>query len=390
MRVDWYDELRVRHYLVMNELLEAARDVASLLDAEGARAEADNLPMTDKAVEACHAAGLYGTMVPRDVGGSEYGIADSLDVFSEIARADGSAGWVVMAASTAACYFGAYCPEVFAAKMFEGDRVPIVAGQFAPNGIAIPTEDFSAYQINGKYNFGSGINNAQWVGCGSFTQPPDGVDVDYVFAVVPNDEVVITGNWDVMGLRSTASYDYTIDSLVPVEQTFSFGGFTRHRGGSMYDLGVLCLTEVGHAGWCMGVIRRAIDEAAAVAIECRRMAGTGTVADDPRFQYDLAMAESTLRSAEGWIRAAFGRAEQRVLAGDPADPVAESEARQATTYLHQQGIRALQDLYLHLGTKVLRDSAFQRCYRDLHAGSQHAMVSPRHTFEFAERILGKL
>ena len=30
---------------------------------------------------------------------------------------------------------------------------------------------------------------------------------------------------------------------------------------------------------------------------------------------------------------------------------------------------------------------FQRCFRDLHAGSQHAMVSPMHTYEFAGRLL---
>ncbi len=373
----------------MTELLDAARDLAPVLDAEGSRAEAENLPMTDKAVEACHAAGLYGTMIPRDVGGAEYCIADSLDVFSELARADGSTGWVVMAASSAACYFGSYCPEEFTDVMFSGQRVPIVAGQFAPNGIAVPSADGGAYQINGDYSFGSGINNAEWVGCGSFTQPPDGADADYIFAVVPKGEVAVTGNWDVLGLRSTASYDYTIDSVVPAERTFSFGGFTRHRGGPMYDLGVLCLTEVGHAGWCMGVMRRAIDEAAALAGR-RRMTGSSELSDDPRFQYDLAMAESVLRSGEGWIRDAFERAEQRVLAGKPADPVIEGEARQATTFLHQQGIRALQALYLHIGTAALRDSPFQRCYRDLHAGSQHAMVSPRHTFEFAERMLGKL
>ena len=79
--------------------------------------------------------------------------------------------------------------------------------------------------------------------------------------MVPKDEATVTGNWDVLGLRATASYDYTIDSTVPLDRTFSFGGFTRHRGGPMYDLGVLCLTEVGHAGWVLGVLRRAVDAA---------------------------------------------------------------------------------------------------------------------------------
>ncbi|MEM8708280.1 MAG: acyl-CoA dehydrogenase family protein, partial [Actinomycetota bacterium] len=268
---------------------------------------------------------------------------------------------------------------------FGGDQVPLVAGQFAPNGVAVPGDD--GYAITGSYNFGSGIEHADWVGCGSFTQPPDGSPGDYMFAVVPKAEAEISGNWDVLGLRATASYDYSIDSTVPADRTFSFGGHTRHRGGPMYDLGVLCLTVVGHAGWVLGVLRRAIDEAAHIARTKKRMTGKTTLADDPRFQYDLAMAESTMRSGELWIRDAFGRAEAHALAGGGIDPDLDNDVRQSTTFLTQRACRVVQDLYLHIGTTALRDGPFQRCFRDLHAGSQHAMVSPAHTHEFAGRLL---
>ena len=133
----------------------------------------------------------------------------------------------------------------------------------------------------------------------------------------------------------------------------------------------------------------AIDEAALIARSKQRMTGKTTLADDPRFQYDLAMAESTLQSGELWIRDAFHRAEQSVLNGTGPDPDADSDARQATTFLTQRACRVVQDLYLHIGTTALRDGPFQRCFRDLHAGSQHAMVSPMHTYEFAGRLLAE-
>ncbi|NDH23896.1 MAG: hypothetical protein EBY49_08100, partial [Actinobacteria bacterium] len=244
----------------MTALLDAARDLFETLDAEAAIAEEAGTPMTDRAVALCRDAGLYGTMITRDAGGAELTIGESLDVFKELARADGSTGWVVMASSTAAAYFSAFCPDSFVQQAFGDGPSPLVAGQFAPNGVAVPDGD--TYAITGSYNFGSGIEHADWVGCGSFTAPTDGTPADYMFAVVPKEEANITGNWDVLGLRATASYDYSIDSTVPADRTFSFGGHTRHRGGPMYDLGVLCLTEVGHAGWVLGVLRRAIDEAA--------------------------------------------------------------------------------------------------------------------------------
>ncbi len=368
----------------MTHLLDAARDLRATLDSEGAKAEAEDSHMTDEAVRLCQEAGFYGAIVAKDVGGAELGSADSLDVFTELARADGSIGWVVMAGSTAAAYFSSYCPDSFTDVMF-ADGVPIVAGQFAPNGTAVPGE--GGFHITGNYSFGSGLHHADWAGCGSFTAPEEG-DADYIFAVVPKEEADVIGNWNVMGLRSTASYDYTIDSMVPDDRTFSMFGFTRYRGGPQFDLGILFLTEIGHAGWALGVMRRAIDEAAGIARTKQRMTGKSTLAEDPRFQYDLAEAESLFRAGDGWIRSSFAKAEQSAINGNP-DAAATGEALQATTWFTQQATTAIQTLYRHIGTTALRDGGFQRCFRDIHAGSQHAMVSPAHTFALADKILAE-
>ena len=124
----------------MTELLDAARDLRTTLDAEGAEAEAEGAPMTDEAVKLCREAGLYGTLVPKDVGGAELTFNQSLDVFTELARADGSIGWVVMASNTSASFFGSWSPASFSDVMF-ADGVPLVAGQFAPVGTAVPGPD---------------------------------------------------------------------------------------------------------------------------------------------------------------------------------------------------------------------------------------------------------
>ena len=366
----------------MTELLDAARDLRTTLDAEGAKAEAEGTHMTDEAVKLCREAGLYGTLIPKEVGGAELSFGESLDVFTELARADGSIGWVVMASNTAACYFGSWSPASFSDVMF-ADGVPLVAGQFAPNGTAVPCPD--GYHITGNYSFGSGLQHAEWAGCGSFSAPTEG-DPEFLLAVVPIAEADIGGNWHVMGLRSTASYDYKIDSIVPEDRTLSFFGFTKYRGGPTYNLGVLCITEVGHAGWVLGVTRRAIDEATALAKTKQRMTGKSTLAEDPRFQYDLAEAESLFRAGDLWIREAFAKAERSAL-NDNIDQAAIGEALQATAWFTQQSTQVIQTLYRHIGTTALRDGGFQRCFRDIHAGSQHAMVSPTHFYAFAESMI---
>ncbi|WP_455429579.1 hypothetical protein, partial [Neorhodopirellula lusitana] len=84
--------------------------------------------------------------------------------------------------------------------------------------------------------------------------------------IFPVADAQVTGNWDVMGLTSTASYDYTVaDVEVPANATFNLFDVTRHRGGPMYELGVMGLTAAGHAGFAVGVVRRALDELGSIA-----------------------------------------------------------------------------------------------------------------------------
>jgi alkylation response protein AidB-like acyl-CoA dehydrogenase len=99
-------------------------------------------------VDALVAANLQGVSVPRAVGGAELSLADSIDVFAEIAWADGSVGWSLMASASAACFFGAWGGDGLVEKMF-ADHVPLRAGQFAPNGTAV--RDGDEWVINGDY-----------------------------------------------------------------------------------------------------------------------------------------------------------------------------------------------------------------------------------------------
>jgi alkylation response protein AidB-like acyl-CoA dehydrogenase len=367
-----------------HDLLSRARDLRRQLDANGAKAEAANSAISDESVALMQEAGLYGAMIPEAAGGSELSISELLDLFAEVSYADGSTGWCLMANTAAASYFAAWCPDSFVDEAFGGDRTPIVAGQFAPNGTAVPVD--GGYEIAGDFSFGSGIAHADWVGTGSFTVPPEGEDAEYRLALVPVDEAQVKGNWDVLGLRSTWSLDYRVDSTVPADRTFEFFAPTRYRGGPMYDLGVICLTEVGHAGWAFGVVRRALEEVTTLARGHQRMTGKSTLGDDPRFQYELGVLESRFRAAETWTRAAFERCERSAIDGAP-DEKAILEARQATAFVTQEGTRIIEALYNNAGTAALRDGPIQRCFRDIHAGSQHAMVSPMQTYDFVGDVL---
>ncbi len=343
--------------------------------------------MPPETVHALRQAGLFGAMTPRELGGAELPLLDAIDVFAEVARADGSAGWCLMAGASAVGYFGAYGGDEFVQKMFS-DGVPLVAGQFAPNGSGTP--DAGGFRVSGNYQFGSGVHYAEWVGAGFLVKPPDGSDSPprYLFGIVPADAVELRGNWNVLGLGATASWDYALhDALVPDGASFLFAAPTRHRGGRVYELGVIAQTAAGHAGFAEGVTRRALDELTALSRTKVRMGSGAFLREDPRFLEALGTLESRFRSASAWMRETFRRIERTVLETGCLDPAENNAVRQSTVHITQEGAEIVRRAYLLAGTTALRDGPLQRCFRDIHAGSQHFFASPSSTLDYARDLL---
>jgi alkylation response protein AidB-like acyl-CoA dehydrogenase len=365
--------------------LTAARDLRSSIDANAQRA--GNQPVPKETIDGLRQADLFGVMTPREVGGSELALLDVLDVFEEVARADGSAGWCLMAAASAVGYFGAYGGDDFVDGLF-ADGIPLVAGQFAPNGTAV--RESGGYRITGRYQFGSGLHYAEWVGAGFLVPPPDGSDAaaEYRFAIVPRDQVELRGNWDVLGLQSTASFDYAIDGvLAPEQASFLFAAPTRRRGGPIFELGVMVLTAAGHTGFALGLARRALDELMAVAKTKVRMGAGSFLKDSERFLVSLGELESRFRSCRSWARQSFEKAEETAIRTLRVDPAEATGVRQATVHATTEAVAIIHQAYLLAGTTALRAGPLERCFRDIHAASQHFFASPASTLEFGRTLM---
>jgi alkylation response protein AidB-like acyl-CoA dehydrogenase len=370
----------------MTSMLDAACDLRATIDAN-ARAAGDSTTLPLATVDAMVAANLQGALAPREVGGAELPLAEAVDVFAELAWADGSAGWSLMASASAACFFGAWGGDSLVEKMF-AEHVPLCAGQFAPNGTAVRSGD--EWLINGDYQFGSNIDAAEWVGAGVMTEPPDGSDEqpDMLFAIFPATEVERRGNWDVLGLRATASEDYAVrDVRVPDAATFRFFAPVRHRGGPVYELGVLGLTTVGHAGFALGVVRRAVEELVDVARTKHRMGASTPLRDSERFLHALGTLECRARANETLVRSEFEAAQRHVEETCAPDPALVNRLRAVTVHITQDGADIVRQCYLLAGTTALRRGPLERCFRDIHAGSQHFFASPAGPIELGRDLV---
>lgn len=367
--------------------MSAALQATALFDelaALGAAAP-DGGSFSPAAIDRIVDAGLHGVSVPKAVGGSELPVLECIDVWAELARADGSIGWVAFAMDTALAYFGAYLPDDGADELF-GTGLPYIAGQFAPNGTA--TADGDDWILDGSYQFGSGIELAQLAGAGFLATPAGGGDPAYLFGCFPVEQAQMQGNWDVLGLRATRSVDYTATGVrVPATHTFDFFAPVVHRGGPLARFGVLPLTAVGHAAWALGVTRRALDELL-VAAGRTRMGAASAIGDSDHGLITIARLESRYRAGRAWVREVSEQAEAECAeTGEFLSAPTADLVRQACVHVNQEGARIAQEAYLLAGTSALRDGALQRCFRDLHAGAQHFFASNAASLDFARGLL---
>jgi alkylation response protein AidB-like acyl-CoA dehydrogenase len=377
-------------------LVERARALRPLIEAEAAQAEAATTT-SNRVVEALAAAELFWILVPRVLGGGECGVVDALGVFEALAYADGSTGWSAMANASTSCFAAIYTGDEAAKAMFEPGNLGIHAGMLGPVGRARQSD--AGFVVSGKYQFGSGCAHATWIGAGTVETAADGSPITLdsglpAFRVVflRRDQVEFRGNWDVMGLVGTGSYDYAVDDqFVAHEFSFSLLDATPQRGGPSYNIGLFGLVASGHAGFALGVGRRALDEVLELAATKQRMGQFATVVSEQLFQHDFAMHDAATRAARAYVFDVFGEAAAVAIGGSEPSLVQQQRMRQATTYATRVAADAARFAYTWAGTNALRNgSVLQRCFRDIHAGTQHIYVDNNTLTSYTQVLAAEL
>ena len=96
-----------------------------------------------------------------------------------------------------------------------------------------------------------------------------------------------------------------------------------------------------------------------------------------------------LRSAtRAFVFESFAAVQDVLDAGDDPTLVQRQRLRQATTYATRVATDAVRFAYTAAGTDALRPSVLQRCFRDLHAATQHLVVDNNTLTETTRVLLG--
>ena len=367
-----------------------AQELTALVSAEADEAERLH-HMTDKVVHAFQEAGLYRMLLPRELDGAELSLSEAMQVVETIARADGSTGWCLMVGNIESGTGGAYLSDLGVERVFAQGSDIVIAGQGIPRGVARSVE--GGYQIQGDWSYASGIYHAAFIHTGCVLMQDDkpvlndaGVP-EVLICHVPREEIEIKENWDVIGLCGTGSFDYSItDLFVPEEMTHSMGISEPQRGGNQYTIGLTGFTAWGHTTFALGVGRHALDEVAVLARSKKNV--FGRMCEGPSFQERYARAEAMYRSVRAFCYSAWDDLSATLASGGQASLEQIALVRLAMRYLHEVVSDVCTFAHKAGGGVSLRGGALQRCYRDIHAATQHILLSDQIVQDCGKVLMG--
>ncbi len=376
------------------ERMQAAMSLIPLIEAEADEAERIN-HLTDKTVSALREQGFFHLLLPRELGGPQLSYVDAMEITELMAWADGSAGWYVMVAGAIAASMGAYLPDEGAKEVYGSNPFTMAAGQGVPRGQATRVD--GGYRIRGPWSYGSTIYHADFAHCGCMIMEngkpklrPNG-EIDAIVCHFPTSEIDLNGNWNTLGLIGTGSFDYDLKNgelFVPDHMWYPFVGVPPSRGGMQYSIGIVGFTSWCHTSWALGVARRALDEVAALAPS--KASVFGVLGDGAAFKQEFAKAESKYRGARALVYDVWGEIEETLQKGDEVDVQQIALARMAMRYIHDVGSEVTNFAYRYGGGVSLRPSVLQRAYRDMHAGTQHVLLSDQIYQECSRVLLGMI
>ena len=360
-------------------LLQKARAVAPILrERAAATNKARRVP--GETIQDFWDAGLWYSLKPKKFGGPEIRPDIALMVASELARGDGSAGWI-WAVFTIHDLLIALWPEEFQQEYWAKNTLS--ASSFAPMGKATPAS--GGYRISGKWTFCSGVDNADWLLLGVFFGPPSGgspmPDIRYV--MIPQREVKVIDDWFVFGLRGTGSKSVAVDDVfVPSHRILGLAEMVQGTtpGSLVHDLPlykapVWSLIPFTISSPANGMARGGLD---AFIDDMKVREGSydhSPLAKKPGIQLTVAEASAMIDAADLLYRRSFCETIDKIMGHEPISIEHRARSRRDQGFSVMMAKQAAEKLFsATAGRGLYEGNHVQRAYADLQALQGHIVA----------------
>jgi indole-3-acetate monooxygenase len=336
-------------------------------------------------------AGIYQMYLPRSMGGPETPPLTAFRVVEELSKADGSVGWCAMIATALSMNAGRLSAEV--GRELAGSPADYRgAGSARAGGRAWPVE--GGYRVKGRWNFASGIQNANWLYCTCVMMDGDtprqtASGAPVLRAVwVPRAEVTIVDTWSVMGMRGTGSQDFTVDDVfVPAARSCLSDDPPCETGPLFNQRAWYVHVWTPSAANALGIARGAIDSLAEIAATEASTLSAHLLRDRPMVQARIGEAEAIVNAARAYVFDAVGRLWDTLCAGKTPSDQEIAQGRLALVHAMHEAVRAVDKVFHAAGTNAIYTRMpLERAFRDVHVAVQHGAALPSY-FESAGKVL---
>ena len=352
--------------------------------------------MTDDVVDALRKSGIYTMLFPKAVGGAELPPFDAMQIVERLSYAHASAGWCTVVNNMEGMTMAIYIEDPGIAEVFRNGADITIAGNGVPRGFARPVD--GGYMISGHWAYGSAITHAEWIHTGCFVTDASGKEMliqpngqpKVVITHHPRSTIKLLGNWDVLGLRATGSFDYELaegpELFVPGYRTYDFDIGAPRRGGIQGMLGLAGWSAWAHSSWAIGVGRRILDELIKVIVQ--RTDAFGKSSDSASFKFQFAQAEGRFRAAHALVYQTWRGVSETCARGET--PSLDQMTMIKLSLRHIHDVISEVSTFAHRAARgaSLRNTTMQRFYRDIHSGTQHILMSDQIVEEVGRALLG--
>ncbi|MGB0062715.1 hypothetical protein [Candidatus Binatus sp.] len=359
-----------------DEIMRRAAAIAPTLAAHARECDAAR-KLTAESMASMVNAGMFRIPQPRRVSGYELSLRTLADAVTSLSEACPASGWVLMVMGAHHWCMGSF-PEAAQDEVFGDGRDGLVAGTLSSQGVASVAD--GGYRIEGRWQFCSGVDHAEWVilGCAdAATQRPS------VHVVVPRAELEVDDTWQVMGLQGTGSKDVVAHNIfVPLNRAIDtrtlFRGASPHainHATNLYRLSAEAMLSVSVATAVLGSAKFALRQFIERTRE-RRVILTGVrKAEHGPTQVRLAEAAAEVHSADLLIHDILAEFDRLTATGASFDNDHRVRAKWQAAYAAELCRRAVARMFSGSGAHaVYTPSALQAAFRNVNVGAQHASI----------------
>lgn len=329
----------------------------------------------DALVEKIRATGLFGIIMPKNLGGSELGFADLVRVTTEIGTVSGSAAWIFGVLAGHSWLINLFPEE--AQREIMSDPTTLIGTVFRLGGTVV--EEGDGYRLTGgSGRFCSGIDYATWVIIGNAVKKADG-SVEPRFFVVPKSDIEVVDDWYTMGMRGTGSRSIRIDdAFIPAWRSCSLtdmlAGSTpgaRVHEGAIYRMPFSNLAPFSIVGAPLGMAKGIVQRFAA---DLGGKLADGEPLEIAEQSATLARIAEAGADVDAALALVLSDAQMIDSAASPeaVTPIERAQIPRNWAWAVQRARHAANRIFEMSGGSAIYDGhAMQRLFRDVNSGAQH-------------------